>query len=55
MKNGNDVNRVAAMMIEAYVKVYGIEKWHSLTAEQQHDVIMTLVRDTNKALGRLTA
>lgn len=33
------------MIIEAYVQVMGREKWNSLTAQEQHDVIMTIVKD----------
>ena len=33
------------MIVEAYVRVYGAKKWNSLSAEQQHDVIMIIVKD----------
>ena len=33
------------MIIEAYVMVMGREKWNNLTAQEQHDVIMTIVKD----------
>ena len=33
------------MIIEAYTAVMGVEKWNSLTAEQQHDVIMMIAKD----------
>lgn len=38
-------------IIEAYVNVMGIDKWNSLTGEQQHDAIMTIVKDFGKAVG----
>ena len=41
--------KIVDMMIEAYIQVMGADKWNSLTAKQQHDVIMTLTRDL---LGR---
>ena len=36
--------------IEAYTKVMGREKWESLTASQQHDAIMCMVKDMLKAI-----
>lgn len=39
-----------AMIQEAYIQTYGLEKWQSLTDQQRHDVIMTLARDTLEAL-----
>ena len=39
----------------AYIKVYGPEKWYSLTDQQKHDVVMILARDTEKALMRMEA
>lgn len=39
-------------IINAYVSVMGVDKWNSLTAEQQHDVIMTIAKDLNAALDR---
>ena len=37
-------------IIDAYINVMGIEKWNSLTGSQQHDVIMTIVKDFGKAV-----
>ena len=36
--------------IEAYTKVIGREKWESLTAIQQHDAIMCMLKDMLKAI-----
>lgn len=45
MKDLNkDERMVINMVIEAYVSVMGIDKWNSLTVEQQHDVIMTIIK-----------
>lgn len=41
------------MIIEAYTKVYGIEKWNSLNGAEQRTVIMTVVNDMHKALDRI--
>ena len=46
---------IIAIIQEAYIKTYGPEKWQSLTDQQRHDVIMTLARDTLKALETLDA
>lgn len=35
-------------IVKSYVKVMGADKWNSLTLEQQHDVIMILVKDMLK-------
>ena len=32
------MEKVIAMCIEAYIKVYGLEKWNSLTEEQIHQI-----------------
>lgn len=39
---------IVSSIIKAYVQVMGAEKWNSLTADQQHDVIMTIVKDLNR-------
>lgn len=36
--------------IEAYIAINGEAKWNRLTAEQQHDAIMIMIKDTLKAL-----
>ena len=38
------------MIAEAYIRVYGLEKWESLTDEQKHDVVMTVAKDLLKEL-----
>ena len=47
------MEKTVNMMIEAYVKVMGIEKWNSLTGEQLRMVIMTMVNELNKAIDRI--
>lgn len=44
---------VVEMMIEAYTKVMGIEKWNGLSGEEQRAAIMTMVKDFSKALDRI--
>lgn len=36
--------KVVNMIIESYIKVYGREKWDSLTTDQQHDAIMIMAK-----------
>ena len=36
-------------IVEAYIRVMGEEKWNGLTEQQQHDVIMAIVKDGLKA------
>ena len=43
-------NKVIEMVIEAYIRVMGAAKWNALTAAEQHNVIMTLVKDCMKSL-----
>lgn len=47
------MEKTVNMMIEAYVRVMGIEKWNSLTGEQQRTVIMTMANELNKAIDRI--
>lgn len=52
MKNLNNSEKMMVDAIcEAYIQVMGIEKWNSLGEVGQHDVIMTIVKDLNKALN----
>lgn len=44
------MEKMIEMIKTAYVEVMGIEKWNSLTDNQKHDVIMTIVKDMSKAL-----
>ncbi len=46
MKNLNaEEKKIVNTIINAYVAVMGAEKWNSLTADEQHTVIMTIVCD----------
>lgn len=45
-----EMQKVVNMMIGAYIEVMGTEKWNELNGEEQRAVIMTLVKDTHKAL-----
>lgn len=44
------MEKVLDMIIESYIKVFGEEKWESLTEEEQHDAIMIIARDMNNQL-----
>lgn len=37
--------KIINCIMEAYIKVMGEDKWDALSAEQQHDVIMKIVKD----------
>jgi len=58
MRN-NDLTREETYIIDsvitACISVMGEEKWRSLTAKQQHDAIMIIVGDANKALDIIAA
>lgn len=41
---------IVLAVINAYIEVMGRDAWNARTAEEQHDIIMTLVRDALKAL-----
>ena len=34
----------------AFIKVYGLEKWNSLTGQEQHDAIMIILKDLLNSL-----
>lgn len=36
---------------EAYINVYGVEKWNSLTGTQKHDAVMFIVKDLLKRMA----
>ena len=44
------MEQMVDMIIDAYVKVYGAERWNSLTAEEQHTVIMKIAKDLDKMI-----
>ncbi len=46
------MEKIVNMIIEAYTQVMGADRWRSLTAEEQHAVIMTLAKETNEAITR---
>lgn len=45
--------KVVNMVIDAYISVMGEDKWNSLTEQQQHDVIMILIKDMIKAVDAI--
>lgn len=50
MKRMEDNMGIVDIIKEAYVMVYGIDKWNSLTDRQKHDVIMRIVKDANNRI-----
>ena len=41
-------------IMRAYIAVLGEDKWHSLSGNQQHDVIMCIVKDLDRAITNLS-
>lgn len=37
-------------IVKTYIEVMGLEKWKSLTEQEQHDMIMILARDLNEMI-----
>lgn len=52
MYNEEEYNRALDMIIQAYIKVYGLEQWLSLKGTEQRDVIMIIAKDFLKAIGK---
>lgn len=48
-----NIDKMVEMMKAAYIEIMGVEKWNSLTEEEQHDAIMFMVKDATKALDRI--
>ncbi len=48
-----ETDKMIDMIAEAYITVYGFEKWNSLTDTEKHDVVMILVKDLHKTLDRM--
>ena len=42
--------KIINIMQQAYINIYGIEAWESLTNKQKWDVVMHLVNVANKAV-----
>lgn len=39
------MTEIVNMIVKAYIDVYGVEKWNSLTEQEQHDAIMIIAKD----------
>lgn len=42
--------KMIRIMTKAYISVYGIEKWNSLTNKEKHDAIMMMAHGMHEAL-----
>lgn len=51
MSNEEFFDMFLSAVKEAYIKIYGAEKWYRLTDEQKHDATMILAKDMLKALS----
>ena len=47
------INKFVDTVVKVYIHVYGLDKWLSLTLQEQHDVIMIIAVDLNNWLDRL--
>ena len=47
------MQKMVDMIIEAYITAMGTDKWNSLTGQEQHDAIMIIARDLNKAIDNM--
>lgn len=47
------INKFVDTVVKVYIQVYGLDKWLSLTLQEQHDVIMIIAVDLNSWLDRL--
>ena len=47
------IDKFVDIVSESYIQVYGLDKWLSLTLQEQHDVIMIIAVDLNNWLDRL--
>lgn len=50
MATDKEIRNLANIIARGYIQVMGIEKWNSLTEQEQHDIIMILAKDFNRAL-----
>ena len=41
------MDKMINMLAEAYISVYGIEKWNGLNDKEKHDAIMFIAEDYN--------
>lgn len=45
---GEENTRFVNTIRDAYITVYGVEKWNSFTAKEQHDCVMYIIKDLNR-------
>lgn len=46
----NGFNEMIEMIKNAYITVYGIEKWNSLSDSEKHDAVMIIAKDFGKII-----
>jgi len=47
------IDKFVDTVVKVYIQVYGLDKWLSLTLQEQHDVIMIIAVDLNNWLDQL--
>ncbi len=45
-------DKIVDMVVESYIVVMGRVNWDAKTPEEQHDIVMILIKDALKALER---
>ena len=47
----NGFEAMVEMIKNAYISVYGEQKWNSLTDTEKHDAVMYIAKDFGKLVG----
>lgn len=47
----NSFEKMVEMIKNAYIEVYGVEKWESLNNQEKHDAIMFIAQDLSRAIA----
>ena len=45
-----EARKYMTIAMNAYIQIMGLEKWNSLTEQEQHDAVMILLKDINNSL-----
>lgn len=45
------MDKMIEMIKSAYISVYGVEKWNSLSDKEKHDAVMIIAKDFSKMIG----
>lgn len=45
-----EARKIMTIAQTAYIQIMGIEKWNSLTEQEQHDALMILLKDLSNSI-----